>query len=53
MVLPGCSLLPHVSMLLLQCLDTVCGGMPEDMGMTLATSEQLCTESSELDLAQI
>ncbi|CDJ38109.1 hypothetical protein, conserved [Eimeria tenella] len=34
-------------------IDTLCGGMTEDMGMTLATSEQLCTEGSELDLAAI
>lgn len=33
------------------CLDTLCGGISEDMGITLATSEQLCTEGSELDLA--
>lgn len=38
---------------LLQFIDTLCGGMTEDMGMTLATSEQLCTEGSELDLAAI
>ncbi|CDI77309.1 hypothetical protein, conserved [Eimeria praecox] len=33
------------------CIDTLCGGMSEDMGLTLASSEQLCTEGSELDLA--
>ncbi|CDJ27141.1 uncharacterized protein EMH_0029270 [Eimeria mitis] len=33
------------------CMDTLCGGMSEEMGLTLASSEQLCTEGSELDLA--
>ncbi|OEH75286.1 hypothetical protein cyc_01952 [Cyclospora cayetanensis] len=31
------------------CIDTFCSGMSEDIGMTLATSEHMCTESSELD----
>ncbi|CDJ50376.1 hypothetical protein EBH_0033080 [Eimeria brunetti] len=35
------------------CMDTLCGGMSEDMGLTLASSEQLCTEGSELDLGNI
>lgn len=40
-------------LLSLQCMDTLCGGMSEDVGLTLASSEQLCTEGSELDLGVI
>lgn len=35
------------------CVDTLCGALSEDMGLTLASSEQLCTEGSELDLTCI
>ena len=49
----ACETLKPIGLLSLQCLDTLCGRLSEDIGITLASSEQLCTEASELDLASI